>query len=158
MCQLSQFMLFITLQWAQKQFVWRVHAVSRSPQSHSADGVTIDSWWRHNYPTIGTLARWEVISKSIDIEFIHSDIHGRPCRKISNLIRGVADIAVRLCNHPIALETVEHISWMWIVSQLLQWRHNGCDGVSNHKPHHWILKHLIWRRSKKTSKLRVTGL
>ena len=41
---------------------------------------------------------------------------------------------------------------------LLQWRHNGHDGVSNHQPHHCLLNRLFGRRSKKTSKLRVTGL
>ena len=40
----------------------------------------------------------------------------------------------------------------------LQWRHNERDGVSNHQPHHCLLKRLFRRRSKKTSKLRVTGL
>ena len=40
----------------------------------------------------------------------------------------------------------------------LQWRHNGNDGVSNHQPHDCLLNRLIRRRSKKTSKLRVTGL
>ena len=40
----------------------------------------------------------------------------------------------------------------------LQWRHNGFDGVSNHQPHHCLLSRLFWRRSKKTPKLRVTGL
>ena len=40
----------------------------------------------------------------------------------------------------------------------LQWRHNGLDGVSNHQPHHCLLSRLFGRRSKKTSKLRVTGL
>ena len=40
----------------------------------------------------------------------------------------------------------------------LQWRHNGCDGVSNHQPHRCLLNRLFRRRSKKTSKLRVTGL
>ena len=40
----------------------------------------------------------------------------------------------------------------------LQWRHNGPDGVSNHQPHDCLLKRLFGRRSKKTSKLRVTGL
>ena len=43
-------------------------------------------------------------------------------------------------------------------SNALQWRHNGCDGVSNHQPHDCLLNRLFWRRSKKTSKLRVTGL
>ena len=40
----------------------------------------------------------------------------------------------------------------------LQWRHNGRDGVSNHQPHHCLLNRLFSRRSKKTSKLRVTDL
>ena len=44
----------------------------------------------------------------------------------------------------------------WISS--LQWRHNGHDSVSNHQPHDCLLKRLFRRRSKKTSKLRVTGL
>ena len=40
----------------------------------------------------------------------------------------------------------------------LQWRHNEHDGVSNHQPHDCLLNCLFGRRSKKTSKLRVTGL
>ena len=44
----------------------------------------------------------------------------------------------------------------YVVSLL--WRHNGRDGVSNHQPHDCLLNRLFRRRSKKTSKLRVTGL
>ena len=40
----------------------------------------------------------------------------------------------------------------------LQWRHYRPDGVSNHQPHHCLLNRLFRRRSKKTSKLRITGL
>ena len=40
----------------------------------------------------------------------------------------------------------------------LQWRHNGCDSVSNHQPHNCLLNHLFRRRSKKTPQLRITGL
>ena len=40
----------------------------------------------------------------------------------------------------------------------LQWRHNGRDSVSNHQPHDCLLNRLFRRRSKKTSKLLVTGL
>ena len=39
----------------------------------------------------------------------------------------------------------------------LRWLHNGRDGVSNHQPHDCLLNRLFRRRSKKTSKLRVTG-
>ena len=40
----------------------------------------------------------------------------------------------------------------------LQWRHNGSDSVSNHQPRECLLSRLIRCISKKTSKLRVTGL
>ena len=40
----------------------------------------------------------------------------------------------------------------------LQWRHNGSVSVSNHQPHDCFLNRLFRRRSKETSKLRVTGL
>ena len=41
---------------------------------------------------------------------------------------------------------------------ILLWRHNGHDGASNHQPHHCLLNGLFRHRSKKTSKLCVTGL
>ena len=40
----------------------------------------------------------------------------------------------------------------------LHWRHNDHAGVSNHQPHGCLLNRLFRRRSKKTPKLRVTGL
>ena len=45
-----------------------------------------------------------------------------------------------------------------IYNTSLLWRHNGHDGVSNHQPHDCLLNCLFRHRSKKTSKLRVTGL
>ena len=45
----------------------------------------------------------------------------------------------------------------WAFCTLL-WRHNGHDCVSNHQPHEYLLNRSFGRRSKKTSKLRVTGL
>ena len=47
------------------------------------------------------------------------------------------------------------LSWHYIS---LHWRHNDHDGVSNHQPHDCLLNRLFRRRSKKTSKFRVTGL
>ena len=46
---------------------------------------------------------------------------------------------------------------LWLLSSL-EWRHNGHDGVSGHQPHDCLLNRLFRRRSKKTSKLRITGL
>ena len=40
----------------------------------------------------------------------------------------------------------------------LLWRHNGGECVSNHQPHDYFLNRVFRRRSKETSKLRVTGL
>ena len=42
----------------------------------------------------------------------------------------------------------------WFISDVIM----GNDGVSNHQPRHCLLSRLFRRRSKKTYKLRVTGL
>ena len=43
-------------------------------------------------------------------------------------------------------------------SNLLQWRHNECDGVSNYRRLDGLLKSLFSPRSMETPKRRVTGL
>ena len=40
----------------------------------------------------------------------------------------------------------------------LQWRHDGCDGVPNHRRLDWLLNRLFGCRLKETSKLHVTGI
>ena len=52
----------------------------------------------------------------------------------------------------------EHPHIIHMVCSSLWWRHNDHDSVSNHQPHECLLNRLFGRRSKKTSKLRVTGL
>ena len=47
---------------------------------------------------------------------------------------------------------------MGMLVESLRWRHNGCDSLSNHHTQDCLLNRLFGRRSKKTSKLRVTGL
>ena len=46
---------------------------------------------------------------------------------------------------------------MWLTYPL-QWRHNEPDSVPNHQPYGCLFNCLFKRRSKKTPKLRVTGL
>ena len=48
------------------------------------------SWWRHNrllmtsqWPDDCDAITWKMISNSFDIDFIHSDIHGPSCKKLS---------------------------------------------------------------------------
>ena len=54
--------------------------------------------------------------------------------------------------------------WNWNIQgglgqhHALQWRHNELDGISNHQSQDCLLNCLFTRRSKKTSKLHVTGL
>ena len=61
-------------------------------------------------------------------------------------------------------EAATHNHWykiFWRLSKAalaLHWRHNDHDDVSNHQPHGCLLNRLFRRISKKTSKLRVTGL
>ena len=50
------------------------------------------------------------------------------------------------------------IKQITICAESLQWRHDDHDGVWNHQPHGCLLNRLFTRKSKKTSKLRVTGL
>ena len=53
------------------------------------------------------------------------------------------------------------IEWVWhaLYNMLtLLWRRNRRGSVSNQQPHDCLLNRLFRRRSKKTSKLRVTGL
>ena len=45
-----------------------------------------------------------------------------------------------------------------LICMSLLWRHKGRDGVSNHQPRDCFLNCSFRTRSKKTSKLRVTGL
>ena len=53
---------------------------------------------------------------------------------------------------------IPHILQGYFAGSALHRRHNDHDGISNHQPHGCLLNRLFRRRSKKTSKLRVTGL
>ena len=57
-----------------------------------------------------------------------------------------------------AIEVTATDMEMRLISNSLQWRHNESDCVSDHWPHDCLLNRLFRRRSKNTSKLRVTGL
>ena len=70
------------------------------------------------------------------------------------------DYFTQTCWKPIFYSIHFLLCWIVVnfVPDTLQWRHNECDSVSNHQPHDCLLNRLFRRRSKKTSKLRVTGL
>ena len=95
--------------------------------------------------------------------------------KLSNRFRN-GSLTIHRCNasmhqwalhhRPLLLTQIRYwclltqIGYWYLLTQIRSshWRHNDHDGVSNHQPHGCLLNRLFRRRSKKTSKLRVTGL
>ena len=63
-----------------------------------------------------------------------------------------------ILNRKLFSSSADRIRTVVFYSISLQWRHNGHDGVSNLQPHYCLLNGLFRCRSKKTSKLRITGL
>ena len=70
----------------------------------------------------------------------------------------LTSIITSLPSCQVLIYTMSHNLCTPFVVDSLQWRHNGRDSISNHQPRDCILNRLFRRRSKKTSKLRVTGL
>ena len=100
----------ITLEWGQKQFVTRVHTLFYFLHDITNPWMTMKSTifthrprvslarfsfccWCHNWLLMTSqwadscdAITWIVISNSLDINFIHDDIHGRSCKIIKPLI------------------------------------------------------------------------
>ena len=96
----------ITLEWAQKRFVTRVHTLFYFLHDKTNPYMTIRTtsftyrprvsltrfsfcWLCHNlllmtsqWPDSCDAITWIVISNSLDIDFIHGDIHDRSCKNI----------------------------------------------------------------------------
>ena len=63
-----------------------------------------------------------------------------------------------LCCQLLVWVTENRFIYCEYIIRTLRWRQNGRDSVSNHQPHDCLFNRLFRRRSRKTSKLRVTGL
>ena len=82
---------------------------------------------------------------------------------MATLISNVAMVSWIQTRH---MPAQAHVSWQPCLVSVgfrntggsLQWRHNEHHGVSNHQLHDSVLMRSFRRRSKKTSKLRVTGV
>ena len=88
--------------------------------------------------------------------FLWANFHPSLCRHITSL--GHTELThwgrvTHVCVSELTIigSTSQH--WM-----SLRWRRNGHGGVPNHQPYHCLLNRLFGCKSKKTSKLRVTGL
>ena len=104
-----------------------------------------------------------VVFKVLNRNLMQVSLHWNSIHRYSIhaiLLWYIGDLNLKFPVHP---GCFIHI-FFWIASHVLrrwyalQWRHNGRDSVSNHQPHYCLLNRLFRSRSKKTSKLRVTGL
>ena len=91
---------------------------------------------------------------------IGNDFLSRGRNVISIIFNPVTKLKIKQM-HCVALKEIgpwvpRHTTYSLCIT--LQWCYNGRDGVSNHQPSDCLLNRLFGRRSKKTSKLRVTGL
>ena len=119
-----------------------------------------ESWWTYTSGfDVLTLA-----STQLSLLFDSTSYCFRPFSKEWSMIPPLYKIEIQcikwratLSNNHIFQPTVcsEQFS---ITNITLRWRHNDRDGVWNHQPHDCLLNRLFRRKSKKTSKLRVTGL
>ena len=173
----------ITLEWVQKQFVTRVHTLfyflhditnslmtlkrgfshiitgSHSLALRSADDVTIEWWWRHNDQTIMARSRDNLISISIDIDFIHGDIHGRSCKNCPHY--PVMHVELFDCHvGPITQWTDLQINDVLVDATPQGWRTKGfwCRVVSYHVMSCHIISYIcmIWHDTQPNTRQRNT--
>ena len=108
----------ITLDWAQKQFVTRVHTLFYFLHDITNPQMTITTtifthrprvslaqfsscWWRHGQLLMTSqwadncdAIKWIVIYNLLDIDFIHGYIHGQSCKNISYPLFADADTRI----------------------------------------------------------------
>ena len=85
-------------------------------------------WWCHNWLGICDAHMWKVISNSLDIDFIHRNIHGRFCKKKSyiqpHLVYG---IPLYWCSHRRILtwskgwELCHKVNYWEIIQIVINW-------------------------------------
>ena len=125
-------------------------------------------WWRSKkhgtvFPIVKIMRSWRLIfimGIRISIRrclYIYSA--SEFCIMVWHLEYRIWNVHVALLVTPLSSHVTAGLDLQeWTQRVALQWCHNERDGVPNHQPHDWLLKRLFTRRSKKTSKLRVTGL
>ena len=128
---------YCLVDWWRQATTWA--DVDIPANSSNAENVSI--WWHHHN-------LWLILS----LKFVPVDDGW-----IDNQLALVKLLARRRtggkpCHEPMMTKTY---NVMWCP---LQCRHNGRDSVSNHQPQDCLLNRLFRRRSKKISKLRVTGV
>ena len=113
--------------------------------------------WHKSYNPSRHSSRWRSVVPFT--EEVNSSLAKRPLvfngrlvnRRLTSLVKEATGACIHFPWH-------QQPSWWYRLVGTLQWRHNGRNSVSNHQPHDCLLNCLFTRRSRKTSKPRVTGL
>ena len=104
----------------------------------------------HHFNVKCTQKTWPIVQKSILIATKHDILW---VYRKSNAIWHASENYIIVYSFIMEMNVPQ-----FITLTSLQWNHNGRDGVWNHQPHDCLLKRTFKCRSRKTSKLRVTGL
>ena len=120
-------------------------------------------WKMVHYSGLQDIQRsWtRILLCSVVVDFTHILqilLHDITLHILSILKPGLKDIKFYdLCENNILLSYGWSVIYRRTDDTTLQWRHNERNGVSNHRCFDCLFNRLFRRRSKKTSKLRVTG-
>ena len=112
---------------------------------------------------MATHPRYSLSPPSIDPQLVY--VGYQPLDHWNVLFWNDNDSSKMCCSEMMIASTITSIKkkWLsvtvtWLFYWIIKWRHSEGDGVSHHQRLKCLLNRLIGRRSKKTSKLRVTGL
>ena len=100
------------------------------------------------------ICQWFSLVTSSLVKIIGKSPHSWPKKSLFTVTHALFFIS--WC--PIFKSGLQRICPISSMDTPLQWRHNECNDISNHQPHDCLLNCLFRCKSKKTSKLRVTGL
>ena len=132
------------------------------PPQMAINAKNVSIWWRHHAPTK------YVLCKIIGDQMVYitgfflyhmQDTYMYICYWVAHFFIANIRCVLTLKESCILFHTQAHTQNLTKpLHNALHWRHNEGDGVSNHRRLHWLLSCWFMCRSKKTSKLCVTGL
>ena len=100
-------------------------------------------------------ANYDVIVMCMVMYFTHT-VHHKDCEH--TVWFAIFGTCIAFCTRCLRFVVFACVNAVVFLIDTLRWRHNGRDGISNHQLRDCLLNRLFGRRSKKTSKHRVTGL
>ena len=134
------------------------------PSQRASDAESVSMSWYHAYAYV-CLYSWQKVASNIHYFHLKNEytwVTGfwMTCDLMIKIQCFLAAVCICISFYIYSWSSLPEISSICMNEYYirLQLRHNERDGVSNHQPHDYLLKRLFRRRSKKTSKLRVTGL